>query len=174
MGKLDFAVEDTIVQLIVTLIKENKENIVGVYLVPFLVGNQEKMELTLVTKSKNSSSEMKYEKIGNVDVTLSDYPWEAYQKKSELDDILYIGNYAQIRDLKDAVILYDPENKLATKKEELRKRPGIITYYNCSLLTDRFIKYSISQIKESLEEEKGVKKKSKDRKQNSNNNNSQK
>ena len=52
----------------------------------------------------------------------------------------------QVRDLKNAEIIYDPQGLLASKKEELRKKPGTVTYYNLSTFFQGVIKLSKEQL----------------------------
>ena len=69
-----------------------------------------------------------------------------YQKEKDFGDSFYTGNYLQVRDLRNAEIVYDPTGALASKKEEFKKKPGTMTYFNLSMFFQNVISLSKEQL----------------------------
>lgn len=148
---IDTKVKSELVNTIVELIRNNQKDIVGAYVVPFSFGEVEKLQVTFVENSEREVIENRVLEIGGVSLIINSNPWSTYQQEKEFDDSFYTGNYLQVRDLKNAEIVYDPEHLLADKKEELRKKPGTLTYYNLSVFFKGVIKQSRDQLQKTPE-----------------------
>lgn len=144
-------VNSELVNTIVELIRNNQKDIVGAYVVPFSFGEAEKLQVILVGSSESKIIEDRVLEIGGVSLIINSNPWSMYQQEKDFDDSFYMGNYLQVRDLKNAEIVYDPKGLLASKKEELRKKPGTLTYYNLSTFFEGVIKLSKEQLQKEHE-----------------------
>ncbi len=153
MQKLHDEFNRKIANSIVELIQNNQKDMIGVYMVPFSFGDCHKLQVTFVGNKEMNVSEILDGKTSGVQIYVNSNTWDMYQKEKELDDSFYTGNYLQVRDLKNAEIIYDPQGLLASKKEELRKKPGTVTYYNLSTFFQGVIKLSKEQLQGILKVE---------------------
>jgi len=142
MKRLNNQLEAKLGNFIVELIRDNQKNIVGAYVVPFSFGEAEKLQITLVESAGKEVIESNSVEIENTKIIVTSSLWDMYQNEKDFNDSFYMGNYLQIRDLKNAEIVYDPTGALASKKEELRKKPGTMTYFNLSMFFQSVIHLS--------------------------------
>lgn len=153
MEKLNSDLEFGMVNSIVELIKNNQKDIVGAYVVPFSFGEEEKLQVTLVSNSEKEKIENSCVEIEGITLIVNNNSWSIYQQEQDYDDSLYMGNYLQVRDLKNAEIVYDPKGYLTSKKEALKKKAGTLTYFNLSMFFQGVIKLSKERLQVIPEKE---------------------
>lgn len=135
--------ETAIVNLAVEYIKTNKDDIIGIYLVPFMIGDHQKIELSIVYASQLSELKHITKKFNNIDLIATINYWNEY---SGLFHEIGDSKYRKLQDLKDGYIVYDPQSILSNAKEDFCELLEIKSYFNTFDLPNELVKTVKSSI----------------------------
>lgn len=128
---VETAIADAISNLCIPILKQYSDKIAGIYLSPFSIGENKKIQIVVV---KNDYSELIIEKKTDIDklhIFISEEIVQEYKVRPKTN-----SEYKLAKDLKTAVILYDVRGKLAIKKGMLNMNSEIVPFYNTFELSD--------------------------------------
>lgn len=150
------AIETAIVNLAIEYLRKDKDNIIGIYLVPFTIGDHQKIELSIVCTSQLSELKSITKRFNGIDLIATINYWHEY---SGLFHEVGDPKYHKLQDLKDGYIVYDPQSMLSNTKEDFCELLEIKSYFNTFDLSNELVKTVKSSIYNGNNKNKQKKKK---------------
>jgi len=141
--------ESTLVLLVEKYIREDKENILGFYLVPFTVGDKQKVELVIATQSEEHQMSLVTENVDGMEIISTAKRWRKAKDTTEsgVEERRKIN-----KDLKNSIIIYDPDHILVERKARVIDNKDLPFYYNS-------LKINVGNIEEIMKKQKESSKK---------------
>ncbi len=154
MTKRKNETELAIADLIGNYLKEEKQNIVGFYMVPYTVAKHRKIELVVVTeKPSESLCPQPDQRVDRYVVVSSIHSLEEYKKEenSIVIDSYQLGNKKLLKDFRNGIILYDPKQILLKRQESLLTNSELVEHYNTFPVPVDFQNAVTSKVNHELE-----------------------
>lgn len=117
-------VENRVVSILTPYIKERK--IIGSYLVPYAYGTTKKLDLTVITTEPTLLDSEIIEESGIV-IVKTTHEWNQFGERSEERNH---PNRRLVKDLKEGMIIYDPQGILKSRQKQLQGKDELGDYHN--------------------------------------------
>ncbi len=147
-------IELTIIDLVANYVTEDRENIIGIYMIPYMIGHRRKIELTIITNKEKNNLTLQSKRFDWYEIISNVHSWGEYLKENDHNEVkesLQCDNKQRKKDLKNGIILYDPKHQLENRKNSLEKEQILKEFYNKILLSNNFQEQIISKVNTHLE-----------------------
>lgn len=126
-------VETVILNIIEEYMRNDKNNIIGIYMVPYRIGTRKKIELVVVLEEESEKIKLRSQRAFEYEIISSMNLWENYSIDDQDLDVgasLQFGSHKNRKNLRNGIIVYDPKKLLFNKREELIKKKNITQFFN--------------------------------------------
>lgn len=138
----EIAIANAISNLCIPILQQHKDKISGIYLSPFYIGENQKIQIVFARANNTELGiEKKITTVNRLQIFVSEENIKEYKIKPKTD-----SQYKLARDLKTGIILYDVYGQLFIKKEILNIDSEIIPFCNTFELSDSLEKMVKSKI----------------------------
>lgn len=129
-------IPNAISNLVIPYLDKYKDQIVGIYLSPYKLGDKTKIEVDIISKQSNKIKidENLNKATNNLTIYVKINDYDDY-KKSQITCL----RKKLDKDLKGGYIIYDPEGILKSKQKRLKKQDSVIPFINSSELEESVI-----------------------------------
>lgn len=119
-------ISTAISNLCIPILRKYSDKILGIYLSPYSIGGKQKIDV-VITKSNNDELNIDKKKtnVNQLEIFISEESIDNYKKSPKTD-----YEYKLSKDLKTGIIIYDPNNKLSNKKNNINTNSEITPFYN--------------------------------------------
>jgi len=125
---------EKITNMSIPYLEEYKDKVVGIYLSPYKFDENKHIEIVVVNDKEELPILAQETSVKNTRIYLSVCDISNYTLKETM-----FPDYKYIKDLKSGFIIYDPNNELKSKQNQLNKSENIKYFFNRDVLATKII-----------------------------------